>query len=111
MRTLIFASLVLASAPVVVHANGRPAGTSTINFKQGDDTQILAGMTFGALKSIDGGVTWHWICENAIGYGGVYDPDYSFTSTGRIVASREQAAGTAPPPSPPTPVPPPAPQR
>lgn len=32
-------------------------------------------------------------------------------STGRIVASREQAAGTAPPPSPPAPVPPPAPQR
>jgi len=86
MRPYALASL-LALAPLTAHANGRPAGTSTITFRQGDDTQILAGMTFGALLSIDSGVTWHWICENAIGYAGVYDPDYSFTAPGRIVAT------------------------
>lgn len=86
MKALVIASLVLAISPTA-SANGRRPGTSTINFKQGDDSQILAGMTFGALLSTDRGQTWHWICEEGIGYAGIYDPDYSFTSTGRIVAT------------------------
>ena len=77
--------LVTAAAPAF--ANGRPAGTSTINFKRGDETKIAAGMTFGMVESEDGGATWRWMCENAIRYGGNYDPDYAYTSTGAIFAT------------------------
>lgn len=68
-------------------ANGRPPGTSTINFSRGDDTKIVAGMTFGVLASDDGGVSWRWMCEAAVGYGGMYDPDYAFAATGSLFAT------------------------
>jgi MYXO-CTERM domain-containing protein len=86
MRFVVGLSLVAASvAPAF--ANGRPAGTSTINFKQGDEQKIAAGMTFGMVESDDGGDTWHWMCESAIRYGGMYDPDYAYTSTGSLFAT------------------------
>jgi len=68
-------------------ANGRPAGTSTINFEQGAPQHIAAGMTFGFLRSDDGGTTWKWMCEKAIGYGGTFDPDYAYSPTGAIFAT------------------------
>lgn len=68
-------------------ANGRPPGTSTITFKRGDDQQIAVGMTFGLLMSSDGGATWHWVCEDAVGYGGMYDPDYAFAADGALYAT------------------------
>ncbi|MCX5744039.1 MAG: hypothetical protein NT062_16240 [Proteobacteria bacterium] len=78
--------LLLASASGAL-ANGRPANTSTINFRHEHETDIIAGMTFGAVLSHDGGATWHWICEDAVGYAGVYDPDYAYTATGAIFAT------------------------
>lgn len=80
---MISCLLVLGSA-ATVRANGRPPGTSTINFKRGDEQHIAAGMTFGLLISSDGGATWEWMCEQAVGYGGMYDPDYTYTSSGAL---------------------------
>ena len=71
----------------VAAANGRPAGTSTINFEQGSPQHIAAGMTFGFLRSDDGGTTWKWMCEATIGYGGTFDPDYAYSPTGAIFAT------------------------
>src|SRR5687768_4599368 len=68
-------------------ANGRDPYTSTITFRQGNNQHIIAGMTFGLVISKDGGATWHWMCERAIGYGGMYDPDYAYTSSGAIFAT------------------------
>ncbi len=68
-------------------ANGRPPGTSTIHFRRGMEQEVIAGMTFGLLASKDGGATWYWMCEDAIGYGGTYDPDYVFSSTGALFAT------------------------
>lgn len=65
-------------------ANGRAPGTSSINFQRGDDSVIAAGLTFGLVISRDGGATWHWVCEDAIGYGGTYDPDYAFAADGTL---------------------------
>ena len=67
--------------------NGRAPGTSTINFQQGSEGHVTAGMTFGLVRSEDGGATWRWMCEDAVGYGGMYDPDYAFTSTGALFAT------------------------
>ena len=79
--------LVLVGLAGVAAANGRPAATSTINFEQGAPQHVVAGMTFGLVRSDDGGATWKWMCEKAVGYGGTYDPDYAFTGTGAIFAT------------------------
>lgn len=71
----------------VVHANGRPPATSTITFQNGNPQHIVAGMTFGMLRSHDAGATWQWMCENAIGYGGMYDPDYAYSPSGAVFAT------------------------
>ncbi len=44
-------------------------------------------MTFGLLITHDHGATWHWMCEDAVGYGGTYDPDYVYAETGSIFAT------------------------
>jgi len=79
-------ALVLA-ATGLAQANGRPPNTSTINFRQGMESHIIAGMTFGAIVSKDNGATWHWFCEKAILYGGMYDPDYAYKANGSIFAT------------------------
>lgn len=87
MRSLALATALLVGLPGVALANGRAPGTSTINFQKGNDNRIAAGMTFGVINSTDGGATWTWECEDAVGYGGMYDPDYAFTSTGALFAT------------------------
>jgi MYXO-CTERM domain-containing protein len=68
-------------------ANGRPPGTSTINFRPGMEQHVTAGMTFGMVLTRDGGATWTWMCEEALGYGGMYDPDFVFTADDAIFAT------------------------
>ena len=84
--TRLAAALVCALAASAA-ANGRPAATSTINFRAGNEQHIVAGMTFGVTKTDDDGATWHWMCEDAVRYGGMYDPDYAYTSTGALFAT------------------------
>lgn len=87
MRRIALVTALLVVAAGTASANGRPPGTSTINFRQASTTDVIAGMTFGAVISHDGGATWHYFCEDAIGYGGMYDPDYAYTSSGKIFAT------------------------
>ena len=87
MPRTALAALLVAGMATSALANGRPPGTSTINFRKGHQTDVLAGMTFGALISHDSGATWHYICEDAIGYGGMYDPDYVFTASNKLFAT------------------------
>jgi hypothetical protein len=86
MQLVVASALVVALAGLA-HANGRDPATSTINFRRGNDDYIVAGMTFGVASSTDGGTTWQWMCERAVGYGGQYDPDYVYTSTGAVFAT------------------------
>lgn len=76
--------LALTSA---AHANGRPPNTSTINFRQGNEQHIAAGLTFGVVFSHNGGTTWEWMCEKAVKYGGMYDPDYAYSQSGALFAT------------------------
>ena len=80
----VFVALAICSVARDAGANGRPPGTSSIQFEQGHETNIVAGMTFGLLVSHDNGATWYWMCENAIGYKGMYDPRYVFSQSGAI---------------------------
>jgi len=86
-RVLITMIALATTAPDAALANGRPPGTSTINFRRGSSQDIAAGMTFGVVLSHDGGQTWRWMCEKAVLYGGLYDPDYVYSSTGTLFAT------------------------
>jgi MYXO-CTERM domain-containing protein len=87
MRRIALAGLLIAALAPAAFANGRAPGTSTIHFRQGHENDIVAGMTFGALLSHDNGATWHWMCEAAVGYGGLWDPDYSYLQNGSLFAT------------------------
>lgn len=68
-------------------ANGRLPATATITFRQGHESDIAVGLTFGLLVSHDGGKTWGWMCEAAVGYGGTYDPVYVYSPSGSLFAT------------------------
>src|SRR5678815_2464803 len=80
-------ALCLGIAAGVAHANGRFPATIDVHFKPGDPDVIALQVTWGLITSTDGGATWHWSCEEAVGFGGIYDPDYAFTSTGLLLAT------------------------
>jgi hypothetical protein len=67
--------------------NGRPAATIDVHFQPGTPDTITLQMTWGLATSHDGGATWYWSCEEAVGFGGDYDPDYEYTSSGLLLAT------------------------
>lgn len=71
----------------VAQANGRFPATTSVEIPSGSDETIVLGATFGLLLSRDGGQTFHWVCEAAVGYSGTYDPDYATAPDGAIYAS------------------------
>jgi hypothetical protein len=77
----------LVSAPASLLANGRFPATVNSRFQPTNQDLILVPATFGLLKSDDGGASFQWICEDTVGYGGTYDPDYAITSDGKIYAT------------------------
>jgi len=76
-----------AAAGRTARANGRLPATSTITFRHGHEADIAAGLTFGLLLSHDGGKSWTWVCESAVGYGGMYDPSYAFSQSSALFAT------------------------
>jgi photosystem II stability/assembly factor-like uncharacterized protein len=88
---LVLACLVVAALSRGAAANGRPPSTSSIVFRQGNDNDIAVGLTFGLMISHDAGTTWTWLCEDAVGYSGDYDPRYAFSTTGALFATTHDA--------------------
>jgi hypothetical protein len=96
MRRTSFASAALAGAALACaaaaataadsHANGRQPATTNVRFGPDTDT-IYVPVTFGLLKSSDAGASFRWVCETAIGYGGVFDPDYAVAADGSLYAT------------------------
>ena len=87
LRHLALAGLVLASAPRGASANGRAPATSSITFRQGHESDVAVGLTFGLLISHDAGKTWAWMCEDAVGYSGTFDPHYAYSASGALFAT------------------------
>ena len=80
--------IVLVAALARHLANGRdPYSVDDPFRKRGDETQHRRRHDVRRRQSHDGGATWQWMCEQAVGYGGMYDPDYEYTSTGAIFAT------------------------
>jgi photosystem II stability/assembly factor-like uncharacterized protein len=87
LRRTALACLALAALARGAAANGRAPATSTITFRQGHESDVAIGLTFGLLISHDAGKTWTWMCENAVGYTGTYDPHYAFSASGALFAT------------------------
>ncbi|MEK6607522.1 MAG: hypothetical protein AABZ30_07670 [Myxococcota bacterium] len=67
-------------------ANGRAPAPISIAVPGAEPTMMLLGSTFGLVASDDGGGSWWWFCEQAIGYGGVYDPRFAVGPDGDLWA-------------------------
>lgn len=72
-------------APSSARATGRFPASSAVVFHPNDAKTIIVRATFGLLVTRDGGVTWRWICEKAIGSSGAEDPTYVVTPKGTLV--------------------------
>ena len=95
----IAAALALAVAMLVsgtAAGNGRFPSTVNIRFHPTDPDVFLVPATFGLLVTRDGGATFQWVCEAAIGYTGTYDPDYVFGEDGDIYATTFEGLRVSP---------------
>jgi len=64
--------------------NGRNAATISVVSSGAD---IFVGATYGGVLSRDGGRSFGWICEDALGYGGPYDPELTIGPGGVLMAT------------------------
>lgn len=76
----------LLSTPREARANGRFPAANQLVAAPGDPSTLTLRTTFGVLLSRDAAGTFDWICERAVGYGGVEDPSLAMTSATSIVA-------------------------
>ncbi len=80
--------LLLASfQPNAAEANGRFPTSMSVEFRDGDNKSIVASVTFGLVLTGDDGQTWRWVCEEAIGFNGNFDPDYEIAADGTMFAT------------------------
>ena len=84
-----FAALAVLGAITLAgpaRANGRFPASGQIILHPNDPDVLLVRATYGLMLSQDGGKTWGWICEPAVGYGNVEDPAMAFMSDGTLLA-------------------------
>jgi photosystem II stability/assembly factor-like uncharacterized protein len=67
-------------------ANGRFPAANQVVVAPSDAKTLLLRATFGFLLSRDGGGTWDWICEDAVGYAGQQDPAVGVTAGGSLLS-------------------------
>jgi hypothetical protein len=70
-----------------VHANGRFPGADQLVVDPGDPEHLVVRATFGFVETRDGGKSWHWICEEAVGQIGTADPSIAVTGDGTLVVA------------------------
>lgn len=77
----------VATSVTVAHANGRPPVTNGVTFDPADNHSLFIRSTFGLLVSHDDGCSFRWACEQSIGYGGAFDPEYAIGANGTLYAT------------------------
>jgi MYXO-CTERM domain-containing protein len=79
------AVVVLVALAGEAAAHNRDPYAVDIHFKPDDPQHVIIGTTFGLLVSDDGGATYRWACEQALGYQDPFDPDYAYTTSGSVM--------------------------
>jgi hypothetical protein len=83
----LLAAAALLAAPVVALANGRyPAGSQLVIDPTNAEHMVVSA-TFGLLESRDGGKTFGWMCEAAIGTSGQQDLMLAIAGSGTTVVA------------------------
>ncbi|WP_437734792.1 WD40/YVTN/BNR-like repeat-containing protein [Sorangium sp. So ce1335] len=79
----------LAALPSPAAANGVFPSADQIVFDPADPARAVARMTYGLLTTQDGGASWRWICEGAVGYDdtGGQAPPIAAAAGGRVLAA------------------------
>ena len=85
--SLAFALSLAGATPA--YANGRFPAANQLVVSPSDPTFLVLRTTFGILFSHDRGANWDWICEKAIGYGGVEDPSMGMTTNAVLAGTFE----------------------
>jgi photosystem II stability/assembly factor-like uncharacterized protein len=85
-RFAFAAAAALSTAAATASANGRFPAAGQIAVHPSDPAHLLVRTTFGFVQTRDGGARWDWICEMAVGYGGVEDPFVGIVSDGSLLA-------------------------
>jgi hypothetical protein len=85
---------VLALGPAA-RANGRYPAASLVVFDPGDAAHLVVSATFGLLESRDGGKTFAWRCESALGVGGQQDLMTAITASGATVTAKFDGMATS----------------
>ena len=70
----------------LVKANSRFPAAQQLVVHPRDASRLWLRTTYGLLTSTDRGVSWRWICEQSIGYGGNDDPAVAVSADGRLLA-------------------------
>jgi len=89
MRSLRIAAFLSAFAllwPRPAPANGRYPSANQLLVDPGNSSHLVLRTTFGLLLSQDAGLSWTWVCEDAIGYVGNNDPALAIFQNGTIAA-------------------------
>ncbi len=82
---VLFAAVASAAAPAWGH--GQFPVSRSVHFQQGQDASYLLGTTFGLMVTHDDGASFYLVCEQTVGYGGVYEPAYEIAADGTIYAT------------------------
>lgn len=86
-RTIVGAGLAvtLLVSATAARANGRYPAANQLVEDPSDPSHIVVRATYGILETIDGGASWSWICEPAVGYTGNEDPALGVTADGSLL--------------------------
>lgn len=76
-------------------ANGRFPNADHLVVDPGDPNHIVVRATFGVVQTFDGGTTWVWLCEPAVGYGGTDDPAIAVTGLGNLLIGIRDGVATS----------------
>jgi MYXO-CTERM domain-containing protein len=90
-RALLICALVAVPATALAHPG--PPVSHDVFFAPGNPDRMSFEVSWGLLQTEDGGATWHWMCEDAIGFGGAYYPDHAYAQDGRLFATTTSALG------------------
>lgn len=92
---LLTVLVVLVAAASPARADSRFPAASAVTFDPNDGKVVYVRTTFGLLTSRDGGDSWSWICEKAIGAPGNEDPTYVVTPKGTLIGATSAGAAVS----------------
>ena len=86
----------VASTGSSAWANGRFPLADQLVVSPGNSSFMVLRTTFGLLVSEDGGGSWDWVCEKAIGYEGEQDPAIGILESSAILAGTYEGLSVSP---------------